>query len=194
VSDYQGASRPWRWRLAPRFYPFVRLARDESGATIVEFALVAVPFFLLIFGILEVGIVLWATFELENATEEAGRLIRTGQVFDQSISESQLRTQICDRTTILFDCEAKLRLDVQSSQNFAGLSPPTALDGESNLKDGFTYSPGGSNDVVLITTFYEWPLINLISEAGFGNMGSGNRLLRASSVFRSEPFPETGGV
>lgn len=169
----------------------MRLARDDSGATIVEFALVAVPFFLLIFGILEVGIVFWATFELENATEEAGRLIRTGQVFDQSISESGLKTRVCDRTTILFDCETKLRLDVQSTQDFGAMTPPTALDGDGNLKDDFTYNPGGSNDVVLITTFYEWPLINLISEAGFGNMGSGNRLLRASSVFRSEPFPET---
>jgi Flp pilus assembly protein TadG len=168
----------------------MRFTRDESGATIVEFAIVAVPFFLLIFAILEIGLVLWATFELENATEEAGRLIRTGQVFDQSISESELRTRVCDRTTILFDCEAKLRLDVRSGQNFAGLSPPTALDGDDNLADNFTYTPGGSNNVVLITTFYEWPLINLISEAGFGNMGSGNRLLRASSVFRSEPFPE----
>jgi Flp pilus assembly protein TadG len=160
----------------------------------VEFALVAVPFFLLIFGILEIGIVLWATFELENATEEAGRLIRTGQVFSQSISESELKTSVCDRTTILFDCEAKLRLDVRSSQNFGGLTSPTALDASENLKDDFTYEPGGSNDVVLITTFYEWPLINLISAAGFGNMGSGNRLLRASSVFRSEPYPEAGGV
>jgi len=171
----------------------VRIARDESGATIVEFALVAVPFFLLIFAILEIGLALWATFELENATEEAGRLIRTGQVFDQSISEGQLRTRICDRTTILFDCEAKLRLDVRSNQNFGGLTAPAALDADDNLKEDFTYSPGGSNSAVLITSFYEWPLINLISEAGFGNMGSGNRLLRASSVFRSEPFPETGG-
>jgi len=160
----------------------------------VEFALVAVPLFLLIFGILEVGIVLWATFELENATEDAGRLIRTGQVYSQDLSESQLKTRVCDRTTVLFDCESKLRLDVRSGQNFAGLTMPSPLDNENNLKDDFTYTPGGSNDVVVITTFYEWPLINLISEAGFGNLGNGNRLLRASSVFRSEPYPETGGV
>ncbi len=172
----------------------MRLVRDDSGATIVEFAIVAVPLFLLIFGILEVGIVLWATFELENATEEAGRQIRTGQVFRENVNESELKTRICDRTTILFSCETKLRLDVRNSQNFASLSAPAALDGDDDLKDDFSYSPGGSNDVVLVTTFYEWPLINLISEAGFGNMGSGNRLLRASTVFRSEPYPETGGI
>ncbi len=69
----------------------------------------------------------------------------------------------------------------------------SSLDANGDLVDDFTYTPGGSNNAVLITTFYEWRLINLISEVGFGNMGSGNRLLRASSVFRSEPFPETGG-
>lgn len=157
----------------------------------VEFALVAVPFFLLIFGILEVGLVFWATFELENATEDAGRMVRTGQVFDQNMGESELKTEICNRTTILFDCQSKLRIDARSGQSFGAMSMPTALDDAKQMKDSFSWSPGGSNDVVIFTAFYEWPLINLISQAGFGNMGNGNRLLRASAVFRSEPFPET---
>jgi Flp pilus assembly protein TadG len=54
--------------------------RGERGATMVEFALIMIPFFVILFGIFEVGFVFWGTFELENATADAARQIRTGQI------------------------------------------------------------------------------------------------------------------
>ena len=45
----------------------------------VEFAVIAIPFFTLIIGIIEVGLIFWAGYELENATAAAARLVRTGQ-------------------------------------------------------------------------------------------------------------------
>ena len=41
----------------------------ERGVTMVEFAIVIVPFFLLLFGTLELGFILWGTYDLENATQ-----------------------------------------------------------------------------------------------------------------------------
>ena len=56
-----------------------RFRRDPSGASAVEFALIAFPLILLLLAALEVGIVYFANFALENATSQGARLIRTGQ-------------------------------------------------------------------------------------------------------------------
>jgi hypothetical protein len=91
----------------------------------------------------------------------------------------------------LVNCQSKLRLDVQSYSSFANMTPPEPLDGDGNLKNSFSYSLGGPQDVVLLTTFYEWPLLNFMSTMSVSNMASGNRLLRSSAAFRNEPFPES---
>ena len=48
-------------------------ARAEDGAAAVETALVATPFFLLIFGILQLAIIFLASASLENAMQTADR-------------------------------------------------------------------------------------------------------------------------
>lgn len=172
-----------------------RRAGQDRGVTLIEFSLIMVPFFVILFGILEVGLVFWGSFELDNATEDAARMIRTGQAASGNMSKSSFTEAVCDRVSLLGkDCTTKLRVDVRSYDNFSQMSPPAPLDGDGELKDAasddFAYDPGGARDVVLVTTFYEWPLINFMSEFSLANMGNGNRLLRASSAFRNEPFPE----
>jgi hypothetical protein len=53
--------------------------RKRTAAALVEFAVIAIPFFTLIMGIIEAGLIFWAGYELENATAAAARLVRTGQ-------------------------------------------------------------------------------------------------------------------
>jgi Flp pilus assembly protein TadG len=168
-----------------------RLSAEKRGATMVEFALVMIPFFIILFGILEVGLVFWGNLELENATEDAARMVRTGQAQTGNFDEGQFKQTICGRVSLLVNCQSKLRLDVQSYSSFANMTPPEPLDGDGNLKNSFSYSLGGPQDVVLLTTFYEWPLLNFMSTMSVSNMASGNRLLRSSAAFRNEPFPES---
>ncbi len=165
--------------------------RSERGVALIEFAMIALPFFILLFGIFEVGFVFWGTYELENATEDAARLIRTGQAQSGDIDEAGFKAQICSHVSLLVNCAAKLRVDVQNYDSFSSLTPPDPLDGDGSLKEsGFSYAPGGAERAVLVTSFYEWPLLNIVSSLSLSNMASGNRLLRASAAFRNEPFPE----
>jgi Flp pilus assembly protein TadG len=168
-----------------------RIGADRRGATMVEFALVMLPLFILLFGIFEVGFVIWGGLELENATDDAARLVRTGRAQTENISEAQMKQEICNRVSLLSSCTSKLRIDVRNFQSFGQMTAPAPLDASGGLKDGFTYDPGGPQRVVLMTTFYEWPLLNFITAMSFSNMASGNRLLRATAAFRSEPFPES---
>lgn len=170
----------------------LRRMRGDRGATLIEFALVAVPFFILLFGTIEVGLVHWGTYELENATEDAAREIRTGQVAAEGMNGAGFKQLVCSRVSLLSQCQARLKLDVQSFTSFtqmrsASIAPVT--DGDGHLAGDGAWVPGGPQQIVLVTAFYEWPLINPMSSISLSNMDSGNRLLRASAAFRNEPWP-----
>ena len=67
-----------------------RFNKDREGTTAVEFAILAFPFFLLLFGIIECSLLFFAGQMLESAVDDVGRKIRTGQL-DQTMTEDQLR-------------------------------------------------------------------------------------------------------
>ena len=105
--------------------------------------------------------------------------MRTGQAQQGSWSSSQLKVEICKRTSVLFDCATKLRIDVVSAASFASFAPVAPLDDSGNLKGdaSFNYSPGGRNDVVLVRSFYPWT-----------RLLGGSYLMRAAVPVRNEPF------
>ncbi len=98
--------------------------RCERGATLLEFAIVALPLFLLIFGIIEIGLIFWAGYELENATAAAARLIRTGQAQNSGWSVAQLQAQLCQNVVILSNCTSSVQLNVQTFSTFGGICSP----------------------------------------------------------------------
>jgi Flp pilus assembly protein TadG len=167
----QGARTRW-WPL--------RLCRDQRGASLIEFALIALPFFILLYGTFEVAFVYWANQELEHAAGYGARLVRTGQVQANGLDQAQLTGQMCSQTALLVGCTTKLRLDVRSAATFGAITPPVPLNGSGALKDPgeFTFSPGAANEVVLLSAFYAWP--PLLKPSGY--------ILRATSVMRNEPF------
>ena len=94
--------------------------RNESGATTVEFAMIAVPFFYLVFSIIEVGSVLFTSTLMENAVLEHSRQIRTGAAQESGLTLEQFRTQICDDISLMANCD-RLEIDVQVFDGFIGL-------------------------------------------------------------------------
>jgi Flp pilus assembly protein TadG len=156
-----------------------RLLADRSGATLIEFSLVGLPFLLLLLATFEIGFVYWGNKELENATNDAARLVRTGQVQAANMSQADLKAEACKRTAILIDCAARLRLDVRSAARFGDITPPEPTDGSGSLKSDadFTFAPGAADEAVLVSAFFDWPALF-----------QSKRLLRASAPLRNEPF------
>ncbi|MBN9269505.1 MAG: pilus assembly protein, partial [Mesorhizobium sp.] len=56
-----------------------RFARDRRGSTAMEFALLAIPFALLVFAILESCISFAGQEVMANITDDVARQLRTGQ-------------------------------------------------------------------------------------------------------------------
>jgi len=168
-----------------------KFARQRNAAAFLEFALIAIPFFMLIMGIIEVGLIFWAGYELENATAAAARLVRTGQAQKSGYTVDQLRSQLCLNVVILSNCNTKVQLSVQTYSTFAGISSPSTLDQSGGLRTDFTFSPGGPGDIVLLVAFYEWPLTTALTKGTLANLSNGNYLLQSTFAFRNEPYPQT---
>lgn len=156
----------------------------------LEFAIVAVPLVVLTFGIIEVALIAWGTFELENATTDAARLVRTGQAQQGGFDATALTNRLCERVSMLSNCKSKVRVDVRTSLTFAGITSSSPFGADGALKDSgsYSYDPGGPGQIVIVTAYYEWTLINFSSIALLSNMGNGNRLLQAAVAFKNEPF------
>lgn len=175
--------------LLPRTMLFLsRFKRANSGATVVEFALVAMPFFLLLYAILDIALIFFASTTLENGLVAAARQIRTGQAQAANMTAAQFRTLVCDEISMLLGCDARLGLDVRKYSGFGSVQFPAALDDGGNLTGNQTFDPGAPGDVVVVRAFYTWPMLTPTVGAQFVNMAGGHRLLEATIAFRNEPY------
>lgn len=171
---------------------FARFSRNDDGFTAVEFAMVALPFMMLLFGTIAVGLFYFTTFSLENAVEKASRQVRTGQAQTSNKTTSQFKQDVCNEAPSFVDCTGKLRVQVVSNPSFSGAAGAigSCLDSGGDLipepVDGAV--PGAAGDVVLVTVCYEWDMTRYLPFLDLSNMGSGSRLIQATTIFRTEPY------
>jgi len=165
--------------------------RADGGVTAIEFGLVGAPFIWLICVVFETGLMLFTEYIIENGTVQAGRLIRTGQVQHQAISQSRFKELVCGSLTKVLDCERKLHVDVRRFPNFQSIDLPPSRDGQElspEVTTGAQFQPGNPLDVVVVRVFYDWKLftpgITLLA-----NLAKDRRMLTAAAAFRNEPFP-----
>lgn len=165
-----------------------RFGADASGAAAVEFAIVALPFFALVFAIVETALVFFASLVLDNGVAEAGRLIRTGQVQAQDLDADAFRERVCAKTAGVIKCEDGIMLDVRTYPDFGSIRFGKPIDEDGNVVEDFDYQPGAGGSIVVVRAFYEWPSFVPSLFGGEAELANGNRLLAAATTFRNEPF------
>lgn len=193
--------------IKARFQNFHRrLRRDGSkGSAAIEFALVAPVFFLLLMGTIEAGIIFFAQSSLQNALNDAARLVRTGQnvCFTTDINGNclpmtadQFRNQVCSEVSVLLqNCgkdvngNSDLQFDVRAYPGgFTGVTNSSPLDAGNNLPSMTTFTTGNPCDVVLVRAFYRWPVFTPGLNYLLANMAGSYHLLATAAAFRNEPY------
>lgn len=173
-------------------------ARDERGATAIEFAILALPFFTLIYAILETAIVFLAGQMLDSAVQDASRQIRTGQAQSASWNVDSFRAEVCKGLYGMFDCSAdklKVRVSVVASFSSASIAPPIGAECtvtsppekcDWTIIQGF--NGGLGSQVVLVQAYYKWPTLVNLPGFNLATQAGNTRLLSAIRVFTNEPF------
>jgi len=167
-----------------------RFLSDRSGAAMVEFAMTGAMLLLSIMWLLEVGLTYMTTLEMEAATKDIARVVRTRRTGNLPVPEvvkteaeieadkkltpaekaaqklaGQLKLRFCDRVVFAVGCKEKLTLIVRSAENFGNLSEPSSV------------GLGKPNFYVIVTAELTSPL------TVFGK----DRIVRAAAVTQNEP-------
>lgn len=165
-----------------------RFRRNRSGATVVEFALVAPVFFALLFAILETAILFFAGQVLETITQESARMIMTGQAQSAGYQQADFQAYVCKQIPALFTCN-NIYIDVQSYPAFSNITNSSQIDNAGNfISNNLQYNPGGPGQIVKVTLFYQWPLIVTGLGYNISNLSGSKRLLTATAAFQNEPY------
>jgi len=165
-----------------------RFRRNRRGSAAVELALVAPIFFGLLFAIIELAMVFFASQVLETATQDSAREIMTGQAQTANFTQAQFKNLVCSKLVVMFDCVNGVSIDVQSYSAFGSVNIADPIDASRNFVPPNNYLPGGPGDIVVVRLFYQWPLF--VTGLGFNvaNLSGSKRLLTATAAFQNEPY------
>ncbi|THK36260.1 pilus assembly protein [Ensifer sp. MPMI2T] len=199
------------WKSRALRGPFRRLLGDRKGATAIEFALLALPFFVIVFASIETFVAFAGEQLLANATDTLARKIRTGEItFDDSsklgfMTETQFRQAFCDEIAILMPCSAteaaerdKLYLDVRNITDLTQFPPAVPRVGSSSSSDldtsGFQFAPGGAGAFTMVRAYYRWEVITdlvrpyVTDLRPAGSSMPRDFLMIATATFRNENY------
>lgn len=168
-----------------------RFAKERKGSAAIEFALVAVPFFMLTFGLVEVLMIGFAQTSLDFAVTNASRQIRTGAVQQGGVTGAEIEEAICEQINrfMVLNCDGNLFLDVQRFDSFLDIdADESPIENGEFQDDGFGFNPGAPSDIVVVRSYYRWHVVTPLFEPLFSNVSGGDRILVSTMMFRNEPF------
>ncbi len=192
-------------RKCKRRWPIAALARSRDGSAAIEFALLAIPYFLVIFAIIETFIAFAGEELVSSAVDTLSRKIRTGQITLANTDRTAFRTALCNEISILIKCSTteaatpdKLYVDVQKFSTFAAIPttiPRVSTAAYADLKtSGFQYAPGGAGTINMVRAYYRWQIITdlirpYISSVRPTDGSSSYFLIVATTAFQNEQYP-----
>lgn len=160
--------------------------KREEGATAIEFAFLAFPFFIMLIAIIEISLLMANASILEGAANTAARLIRTGQIQQDADPEAMFQQALCNHARIM-DCE-RIQYMVTPLNNFGEAQDfEPSFDEEGNMEDE-DFEAGGSSDIVMIRISYMYRLLTPLVSEFFSDYPNNQRLLMSTVVFETEPY------
>ncbi len=192
--------------------------RKNDGSAIVEFAIVAPVFFLLVFGMLEFGLFLYSKVIIENIALEITRTVSLGKPSDAECPgevsrEAYIKCLVKKKASVLINgdkTEVQIRVvnegttvppDICFDTDPPSGAPATcAVYEEVNNETGYQgaqeSNAGNSGQIIEARISYPWSvLMPLVGQFFQRTDNQGNTrnvvMITAATVIRNEPFPPT---
>jgi Flp pilus assembly protein TadG len=175
-------------RMSPARALMRRFIRQYDATTSVEFGLVAAPFVALSFGIMQTGMVFFASQTLETAAATSARLVLTGQAQTAGWSAAQFKNQVCNSIYAIFNCQSNVYVDVESYSTFAAANMAMPVTSGNFNSSAMGYNPGGPGSIVVLRLYYKYPVYMNLMGFNLSNLNGGYNLFAATAVFKNEPY------
>lgn len=188
--------RSWKQSLQSKISRVFGFRKNEDGTTAIEFAMVATPFFILVFMLIGFALYFFVMNSLDKGMDQTSRLVRTGQAQKSNMTVSGFKQGVCQGAGAWVKCN-KVEVFVQKFADWQSVQPQACLNssgaqvtnGASGSDPIATYS-GASSDIVIVTTCYKWEFAQNIPYIKLGNMADGSMMMQTTTAFRTEPYQE----
>lgn len=184
-----------------------RFLRGRTGSASLEFAFAAPILLMVMIGLFEVAMILFANTVVEGAVRSASRFGLTGQTTPGLSREDVIVDRIREDSLGLVEIGPE-DIDILVYPRFADVGQPEPFDdtnGNGAYDAGEDYSDvngngvwdpdmgaagaGGPGDVVIYRVRYSWPMMTGYLAESFGE----DVAMGASIAVRNEPFEAGGG-
>lgn len=176
-----------------------RFLANREGSAAIEFAILALPFFIMVFASIETFVAFTGEQLLANATDTMARRIRTGEI-TAATSKQDFRKAFCEEIKILMPCSAseaatpdKLFIDVRSFTSYADIPKAVPItDGDLDTTS-FKFEPGGKKTINIVRAYYRWDVVTdlvrpMLSNVRTADGSRQNYLMVATAIVQNEDY------
>jgi Flp pilus assembly protein TadG len=168
-----------------------RHARRDDGASTMEFVITFPVVMMLFIAVFETSMIMTRQVMLERTLDQAVRILRLADGL--TVTPADIRTAICDNTSLLPDCQSLLTIDLRPVERSTYAVPSNQemcierADASATLSNEF--SSGVDNELMLVRACFI--VDRIVPFSGFGlNLtrdDSGGLHMMAASMFVNEP-------
>jgi Flp pilus assembly protein TadG len=160
---------------------------DRSGSAAIEFAILALPFMVLIFAIIEISVMFFVDSGLDAALHKAVRKVRVGSAKTNAWTVREFKAAVCADLSYSFSCNANLKVRATVITDMASVTRVSGIAaGSLSVTEDFNI--GGSGDYVLVQAFLPWDPVMKLYSFSTARLSDGSYVLGAAELFRNEPF------
>jgi Flp pilus assembly protein TadG len=164
-----------------------RLSRSEGGNVLIEFALLAPVFFMLVMGLVEFVLYQYKTYALNHVVYEAARKLQTGEVQTSNNMTKTFHDAVCAAAGPLIDCE-QIVFDVRSFDRIPDITyPPVQYDANGNPVN-FVFNPGNPNQYSVVRAAIHHQFVTPFMDQLFHMGPNEPAIVNAYCIVKNEPW------
>lgn len=164
-----------------------RLSKAEGGNVMIEFAMLAPVFFMLVMGLVEFVLYEYKTYALNHVVYEATRNLQTGEVQEAANTRAEFDKLCKESAGPLMDCDS-IEWDVRSFDELKDINyPPVTFDQDGNPTN-FVFEPGGPNKYSVVRAAIHHQFITPFMDQLFHMGPDMPAIVNAYCIVKNEPW------
>lgn len=175
-----------------RFGFVKRFNADERGVAAIEFAILALPFLLVLFAILESTLSFASQQLMAETVDRLSRDIRVGTLRKGTAPAAKvaITDRICNELEFFFpeDCP-DLEVDLKVYTEFADIPTTLPRKVDNDVDDSsFDVIVGDANQIQMLRIFYRWKYMTHLIGDKVAELPDNKTLLYSAAAWKNEPF------
>jgi Flp pilus assembly protein TadG len=162
-------------------------SKEKSGSSLIEFAMLAPVFFMMIMGLVEFVLYQYKTYALNHVVSEATRNLQTGEIQVAGNTAQDFMDEMCAHAGMMIDC-AEIDYDVRHYEELADIEFQEPTFNDEGHATNFNFDPGDAGDYSVVRASIPHSFITPFMNQLFGIGPDKPAIVNSFSIVRNEPW------